>query len=207
MSIRSLADFNGSSRAGTATGRHRHRRRPGLKLPADTTNEGWDFYLATSEDLNLATRGDFLMATDNSPGGRVTDGFAYGSECCDSSSLRPSPARYIPSSQHMSPVQHCRIEPYLNQGGAAVRPRRRLPRRRSALRARLRGRTGQPNTSRLISQAQSAREGAADCHLGQLSHVRTGQAWPRDRAHAVGRTHRCRCAQGAAATARRCRYL
>jgi hypothetical protein len=36
----------------------------GLKLPADTTNEGWDFYLATSRDLDLATRGDFLMAMD-----------------------------------------------------------------------------------------------------------------------------------------------
>src|ERR1022692_5033792 len=41
MSIRSLADFNGSSpgrRCGD--GWHRHRHRPGPQLPADTTNEG-----------------------------------------------------------------------------------------------------------------------------------------------------------------------
>src|ERR1700730_6555763 len=41
MSIRSLADFNRSSPGGAATGWHRHRHRPGLKLPADTANEGW----------------------------------------------------------------------------------------------------------------------------------------------------------------------
>src|SRR6266851_5525713 len=41
MSIRSLADFNESPPGGAVTGSHRHRHRPGLKLPADTTNEGW----------------------------------------------------------------------------------------------------------------------------------------------------------------------
>ena len=60
MSVHSLADFNGSSRAGTVTGRHRHRHRPGLKLPVGTTHKGWGLYLATSEDLHLATHGDFL---------------------------------------------------------------------------------------------------------------------------------------------------
>jgi len=30
MSIRSLADFNGSSLGGAVTGWHRHRHRPGL---------------------------------------------------------------------------------------------------------------------------------------------------------------------------------
>ena len=46
------------------TGRHRHRRRPGLTLPANATNEGWRLYSATSGDLDLATRGDFHMAKD-----------------------------------------------------------------------------------------------------------------------------------------------
>src|SRR6266568_6277513 len=41
MSIRSLADFNGSPLGGAVTGWHRHRHRPGLTIPADTTNEGW----------------------------------------------------------------------------------------------------------------------------------------------------------------------
>src|SRR5580693_8913128 len=41
MSIRSLADFNRSSRAVAVTGWHRHRHRPGPELPADTANEGW----------------------------------------------------------------------------------------------------------------------------------------------------------------------
>ena len=44
-------------------GRYRHR--PGLTLPANTTNERGDFYLATSKDFDLAARGDFL-ATDKS---------------------------------------------------------------------------------------------------------------------------------------------
>src|SRR5437762_6177418 len=41
MSIRSLADFNRSPLGGAVTGWHRHRHRPGLKLPADTANKGW----------------------------------------------------------------------------------------------------------------------------------------------------------------------
>src|ERR1039457_2982594 len=41
MSIRSLADFNGSSPGGAVTGWRRHRHRPGLTLPADTTTGGW----------------------------------------------------------------------------------------------------------------------------------------------------------------------
>jgi hypothetical protein len=41
MSIRSLADFNRSPPGGAVTGWHRHRHRPGPKLPADTANKGW----------------------------------------------------------------------------------------------------------------------------------------------------------------------
>src|SRR5215472_11929761 len=41
MSIRSLADFNKSSPGGPVDRRHRHRHRPGFKLPADTTSEEW----------------------------------------------------------------------------------------------------------------------------------------------------------------------
>lgn len=41
-------------------------------LPSATTRrEGWDFYLATSRDLDLATSGDFCMATGRAaPGTR-----------------------------------------------------------------------------------------------------------------------------------------
>jgi hypothetical protein len=49
MSIRSLAVFNGSS------------------WPTRRTRDE-DFYLATGEDLDLATYGDFLMAMDTRDG-------------------------------------------------------------------------------------------------------------------------------------------
>jgi len=64
MSIRSLADFNGGPLGGVVTGWRRHRHRPGPTLQVDTTSEGWDFYLATSGDLNLAINEDFPMAMD-----------------------------------------------------------------------------------------------------------------------------------------------
>src|SRR5712671_4356689 len=58
MSIRSLADFNGSSPGGAVTGWHRHRHRPGLKLPADTTNEGWGLLTGHQQGLRSGrTRG------------------------------------------------------------------------------------------------------------------------------------------------------
>ena len=65
MSIRSVADFNGSSPGGavpdstpaTVTARG-HASGPTRRT------RGGDFYLATTGDLKLAAPGDFLMATD-----------------------------------------------------------------------------------------------------------------------------------------------
>src|SRR5450755_1526475 len=65
MSIRSLADFNGSSPGrcsdwlGTAT----VTARASTSGTTRRTRDG-DFYLATTGDLHLATHGDFLMAMD-----------------------------------------------------------------------------------------------------------------------------------------------
>jgi len=64
MSIRSLADFNGSSWAGAVTGWHRTVTAQASRSRTTRRTKDEDFYLATSEDLEPATRGDFLMATD-----------------------------------------------------------------------------------------------------------------------------------------------
>lgn len=50
---------------GGGCGWHLHRHRLGLQFRVDTTNRGWDFHLATSGDLDLATNGDFFMAMDS----------------------------------------------------------------------------------------------------------------------------------------------
>src|SRR5450755_1400374 len=71
MSIRSLADFNGSSPGrcsdwlGTAT----VTARASTSGTTRRTRDG-DFYLATTGDLHLATHGDFLMAMDTYAGHR-----------------------------------------------------------------------------------------------------------------------------------------
>jgi hypothetical protein len=65
MSIRSLADFNGVLLVGPGVAWRRHRDRPGDSTGGCKTR-GEDFYMATSEDIDVATREDFFMAMDSS---------------------------------------------------------------------------------------------------------------------------------------------
>src|SRR6476469_8519636 len=62
--MRSLAFFNGDPCVVMWLVDNRHRHHAGLTGSHDTANEEWGLQLAKTGDSDLATSGDFFMATD-----------------------------------------------------------------------------------------------------------------------------------------------
>ena len=76
MSIRSLADFNGSSWAVRGLADTATVTAQGSRSRPTRRTRGGDFYLATSGDLQLATSEDFFITTDTLSGAHIA------TQCC-----------------------------------------------------------------------------------------------------------------------------